>query len=74
MAVPDDALTTELELMVDEFASDEDESRVAAVGGVAVADMTPGSVDDGFTTGPSPSPEEAFEVAVEAAVLWTPAF
>ena len=72
--VPDEVLAKELELMVDGLASGEDESRVVAAVGATVVDANPWKVDDGFTTVPSPRPEDPVDVAVERDALWTAAF
>ena len=72
--VPDEVPAKELELMVDGLASGEDESRVEAVVGATVADADPWKVDDGFTTVPSPRPDDPVDVAVERDALWTAVF
>ena len=72
--VPDEVPAKELELRVDGLAREEDESRVEAVVGATVADANPWKVEDGFTTVPSPRPDDPVGVAVERDALWTAAF
>ena len=60
--------------MVDGLAREEDESRVEAVVGATVADADPWKVDDGFTTVPSPRPDDPVDVAAARDALWTAAF